>query len=190
MERLKIGLIQMRCEKGAVAENLSKTAGYLAEAVARGIDIVGLPEASLTGYADPTRYPEAVLSLDGPEVAQLLDMTRGHPTTLLAGLVESNPHGKPFTTQVAVRDGQLLGFYRKKTIEGEDAEWFSPGETVPVFAHRDLTFGIAICADVSNRDVFAACARGGAQVVFELAAPGLYGQQATRNWRSGPSLCA
>jgi hypothetical protein len=42
-----------------------------------------------------------------------------------------------------------------------------------------------ICADIGNEQIFAECARQGAQIVFELAAPGLYGEQATRNWQSG-----
>jgi len=88
---LKVGLIQMRCEKDATAENLESTSRYLAEAVARDGDIVGFPEMSITGYADPTRYPEAILHLDGPEVAQVVEMTRGQPVTLLAGLIEANP---------------------------------------------------------------------------------------------------
>jgi predicted amidohydrolase len=185
MHTLKIALVQMRCPKAAVAENLDMTARYFAQAVARGVEIIGFPEMSLTGYADPTRYPQAILQPDGPEVAQLLEVTRGHPTTVLAGLIEANPRGKPFITQIVVRDGRFLGFYRKRTIEDEETEWFSPGDAVPVFNHDDLTFGLAICADIGNRDVFAACARQGARVIFELAAPGLYGDQATRNWRSG-----
>lgn len=48
-----------------------------------------------------------------------------------------------------------------------------------------LTFGIAICADIGNPAVFAACRRQGARIIFELAAPGLYGEQATRSWQSG-----
>jgi predicted amidohydrolase len=59
------------------------------------------------------------------------------------------------------------------------------GEAGFVFRRDDLTWGIAVCADVHNCEVFAACARPGAQVVFEVAAPGLYGEQATRDWRSG-----
>lgn len=182
---LRVGLIQMRCEKSAIAENMTQMARYFAQAVARDVDIVGFPEMSITGYADPTRYPDAILSLDGPQVAHIVEMTQGQPTTLLAGLIEANPRGKPFITHIAVRDGQLLGSYRKRTIKDEEAEWFSAGETVPVFEHGDLTFGVAICADIGNREVFAECARQGAQMVFELAAPGLYGEQATRNWRSG-----
>jgi predicted amidohydrolase len=182
---LKIGLIQMRCEKAAMADNLASTVRYLQEAAAQHVDIIGFPEMSITGYADPTQYPEAVLRLDGPEVARVLEMTRGKPVTVLAGLIEENPTGKPFITQIAVRDGKLLGYYRKVTIEDEEVDWFSPGEIVPVFTHDELTFGMAICADIGNEKVYAECARQGAQIVFELAAPGLYGEQATRNWQSG-----
>jgi predicted amidohydrolase len=182
---LRVGLVQMRCEKGAVAENLAQIADHLAEAEALGVAIIGFPELSITGYVDPGRCPEAVLHLDGPEIGRLAEMTRGRSTTLLAGLAEVNPDDKPFITQVVIRDGQLLGVYRKMTIKGEDAEWFSPGDGVPVFTHDALTFGVAICADIGNREVYAACARQGAQIVFELAAPGLYGEQETRNWRSG-----
>ena len=182
---IKIGLIQMRCEKAAIAENLEAMSGYLEEADSRGVDIVGFPEMNITGYADPTKYPEAVVRLDGPEIAQLLEMTRNSSMTVLAGLIEDNPDGKPFITQVVARGGDLLGSYRKKTIEDEETDWFSEGEEVPVFQHDGTVFGMAICADISNREVFAECGRKGASLVFELAAPGLYGEQTSRNWASG-----
>jgi predicted amidohydrolase len=182
---LRIGLIQMRCEKAAISENLESISSYLAEAVARRIDILGFPEMSITGYADPTQYPQAVLRLDGPEVAQFLECTKGAPVTVLAGLIEENPQGKPFITQITARDGRLLGYYRKINIKGEEAVWFSPGVSPRVFEHAGLTYGLAVCADIGFEPVFYACARKGARIVFELAAPGLYGDQATRNWQSG-----
>jgi predicted amidohydrolase len=182
---LRIGLVQMQCEKGAIDDNLRTMAHYLGEAAAKSVDILGFPEMSITGYADPTKQPEAVLCLDGPEVARLLAMTNGRSTTLLAGLIEENPGQKPFITQIAVHEGRLIGHYRKITIEDEEIEWFSPGKGHPLFHHDEIPFGIAICADISNEAIFAASARQGAKIVFELAAPGLYGAQATRNWRSG-----
>ena len=182
---LKIGLVQMRCEKGAIAENLESLSRYLAEAETRGIDIIGFPEMSITGYADPNKYPNAAIPLDGKEIGSLLKMTEGRRFSVLAGLIEKNPAGLPFVTQAVIRDGELTGYYRKKTIIDEDNEWFSPGSEIPVFSHDGLTFGIAICSDIDNEEIFAKCAGQGAQVVFELAAPGLHGEQASRNWRSG-----
>ena len=70
-------------------------------------------------------------------------------------------------------------------IIDEEERWFSPGETVPIFRRGPQTYGVAICADIHNEAVFAACARQGARIVFELAAPGLQGDQSTRNWQSG-----
>jgi predicted amidohydrolase len=181
----RIGLIQMVCEKAACKQNLETIAHYLDEATARDLDFVGFPEMNLTGYADPTKYPEAVIGLDGPEVRQFLKLTERCPATVLAGFIEANPQGKPFITQIVARRGAVQGIYRKVTIEDEEVAWFTPGHDVPVFRAAGVTFGIAICADIGNEAVYAACARQGAQIVFELAAPGLYGEQATRNWDSG-----
>jgi predicted amidohydrolase len=184
----RIALAQMVCEKAAIAQNLQQIADLLAEAEARGVDILALPEMCLTGYADPTRYPQAVLRLDGPEIDLLLAVSRPYAITALVGLIEHNPGGKPFITHIVVRSGELLGAYRKVTIEDEEVAWFTPGEDIPVFqaptAGGELTFGIAICADSNHETVFAACRRQGAPIVFELAAPGLYGEQATRDWES------
>ena len=180
-----IALIQMRCEKGAMADNLRFIREQILLADARGVDVIAFPEMCITGYADPTRYPEALLQLDGPEISAVLEMTHERAITVLAGLIEQNPAGKPFITQVVIRNGVLVGFYRKITIIDEEAEWFSPGKSVPVFTHSGITFGMAICADIDNESVFADCARQGARIVFELAAPGLYGEQSTRDWHAG-----
>ena len=185
MKNLRIGLVQMRCEKGAVAENLEATARTIQEAAAHGVDVLGFPEASLSGYIDPARYPQAVLRLDGPEVAQALALTRGYELTALMGIIEARPGHKPYITQLVARDGELLGVYRKQRVVEEDAEWYSVGNGGPAFVHGEWTCGIAICADIAREAVFAEAAAQGAQIVFELAAPGLYGDMATRNWDSG-----
>jgi (R)-amidase len=181
----RIGLTQMNCEKAAIQKNLESITYYLEEANRLGLDIIGFPEMSLTGYADPNKYPEAVLDLDGPEVQQLLRLTKQYSVTALVGLIERNPSGKPFITQIVVCHGVFQGYYRKITIKDEETEWFSAGLDIPVFQLAGLKFGISICADIKNETVFAECGRQGANIVFELAAPGLYGEQATRNWETG-----
>jgi predicted amidohydrolase len=176
----------MRCAKGDIAGNLARMRERVDEARARGVEIVCFPEMSITGYLDPARWPAAVVDLDGPEVAAFVALTAGTGLTAIGGVVERNPTGKPFITQIVAQDGRLAGWYRKLTVIDEEAEWFAPGDGgVPVFRHGDLTFGLAICADIESPDVFAAAARQGARVVFEAAAPGLYGEQETRDWQAG-----
>jgi len=182
---LRIALVQQCCEKAAFEDNLDALCGYLDEAAARRVDIAAFPEMTLTGYADPTRYPQAILRLDGPEMGLFLRRTAAFPGTLLAGLIEENPGGKPWITQVVARQGKLAGVYRKLTIEDEEAGWFAPGADLPGFRHDGRVFSGGICADTHNPRVFAAGTRQGARIIFELAAPGLYGEQAARNWQSG-----
>lgn len=181
----RIGLIQMRCEKAAIEQNQSIISAYIAEAAALGVDILAFPEMSLTGYADPTRFPGAIVALDGPVVASFVESTRGFKGTAAAGVIERNPAGKPFITQVFARDGLLLGHYRKNTIDDEESPWFAHGVGVPVFDQDGLAWSPAICADIDNPAVFRAGADQGARIVFEMAAPGLYGDMATRNWQEG-----
>ena len=185
MTSMQIGLVQMRCEKGAIDQNLAAIAAHVRAAGRRGVDVLCFPEMCITGYVDPTRQPKAALRLDGPEVARFAALTRDAELTAIAGLVEANPRGKPFITQVVASAGRLRGFYRKRTIVDEEALWFAPGTAVPAFEHPKGVFGVAICADIGDPNVFAESARRGARVIFEAAAPGLHGPQATRNWRSG-----
>ncbi len=181
---LTIGLVQMHCPKGAIDENLATIEAHLQEAAARGVDVLCFPEMSMSGYIDPTRRPEAILTLESAAVARFLALTADSTVTVLAGMVEANPAGKPFITQLAAREGRLLGVYRKVTIDDEEAPWFAPGDAVPVFQHGALTYGVAICADIGNPTVFARAAGQGARVIFEAAAPGLYGAQEARDWGS------
>ncbi len=185
MEPMHIALVQMRCEKGAINDNLAAIEAYTHEAISRDIDIICFPEMSITGYIDPTRQPEAILRLDGPEVARFVAMTGGTAITAIAGLIEANPQGKPFITQIVAREGRLLTSYRKKTIIDQEVPWFTPGAATTVFAHPRGACGLSVCADIETPAVFSDNAQQGAQIIFEAAAPGLYGAQATRNWQSG-----
>jgi predicted amidohydrolase len=52
---MRIGLLRIRCEQGAVGENLTAISRCLAETNEHRIDILGLPEMSINGHADPNR---------------------------------------------------------------------------------------------------------------------------------------
>lgn len=185
MQAITIGLVQMRCEKGALNENLAFIQASLQTGCNKGVDILCFPELSLTGSINPRQSPEAVLRLDGPEVARLATITADLPITALVGLAEANPCGKPFITQIVAHRGQIVGVYRKQTIPEDEVRWFAPGSTSEVFRHPKVAYGIAICADINTPKLFGRYASLGAQLVFEAAAPGLEGSQETRNWQTG-----
>jgi predicted amidohydrolase len=90
-----------------------------------------------------------------------------------------------FTTQIIAHSGKVLGIYRKQTIAEDEVNWFAPGSGTTVFHHPKVVFGLSICADIGTPELFSKQASLGAQIVFEAAAPGLYGSQTTRDWLSG-----
>lgn len=181
----KIALVQMNSEKAAIDRNLGLMRQYIAESREKGADFICFPEMNITGYIDPAKHPDAVISLDHPAVREVVELSGLYSICVIAGFVESNAEGKPYITQFAAHNGNLLGFYRKKTIKDEEAAWFSPGARQPIFTVSGLKFGLSVCADIDDPEIFAEYAQKGAAIVFESAAPGLYGEQATRNWSSG-----
>lgn len=182
---VKIGLAQMVCEKAAIEQNLQAIGEYIEQGKAQNLDFLCFPEMSITGYINPEQELGAILTLDSPAVARFVEMSRGHSITLMAGIVEANPPGKPFITQLVAHGGEMLGYYRKITIIDEEARYFAPGQDVTTFQHPKTGYGLSICADIENPAVFRDNAQAGARIVFEMAAPGLYGSQEGRNWESG-----
>ena len=182
---MRISLVQMRCEKGDITCNLKRIGDEILAASQRDADIVVFPEMSITGYIDPSCRPEAVLDLDSEPVREFVAFTKGRHVASIAGIIERNAEEKPFITQIVAASGQLIGVYRKISIVDEEADWFSRGSSVPTFDYGGVRFGISICADIDNPAVFSACVDQGARFVLECAAPGLYGEQETRNWQTG-----
>ncbi|MBN9387433.1 MAG: carbon-nitrogen hydrolase family protein [Chloroflexi bacterium] len=184
---VKIGLVQMVCEKAAIEQNLQIIQDYVNQALSQNVEIVLFPEMSITGYINPEKDLDAILTLSSPAVKRFVEMSRGHDMTLLAGIVERNPQpgGKPFITQLVAHQGQLLGYYRKITIEGDETPFFDPGHELETISGTGSPFGVTICADINNPGLFEEYARFGARFILEAAAPGLYGSQAERNWESG-----
>ncbi len=174
----------MFSEKGAIEQNLAKTSRHIEEAHKRGIDIIAFPEASITGYHH-NKFPNAILTQDGPEVARFVQMTEGKRLTALAGIIETNPDGVPFITHIVAHAGKLIGYHRKVSGTEVDGKGEAPGNEYRVFDHNGLTYGIAICADIKVETLFEACSWMGAKVVFEVAAPDLEGDRENRDWKAG-----
>jgi hypothetical protein len=176
-------MVQMNCPKGHIADNLAEIDRGIGDAVAQGADIIVFPEMSLTGYIDPQAQPEAILTTDSDPVSRFCAMTEGTSVAALAGIVERNQDGKPFITQVVAADGELLGIYRKVNVADDELPRFDAATDTPLFTHRGIRFGVALCADVGHAGLFAAYAEQGAELVLVGAAPGLFGPQETGTGR-------
>ena len=189
--KLRLALAQIRCEKGDWPGNLACAEQYMAQAAQQGCDLIVFPEASLSGYFDPTRFPESIQTLDSPWIERFVSATRQYQIAASGGFIETNPSGaKPLVTQVLAQGGDVLGVYRKTHHVEGDEELFEPDPHTPTFILRlsegTLRCALAICSDDDRPDLFAAFAEGGARIVFHSSAPGLYGRRTDEaSWRAG-----
>ena len=182
---MKVALVQMVCGKAQITQNLARTAEYVAQATDADADLVCFPEMSITGYLDPPKHQDEIVTWTDSRLTPLFESSRTSHVTIVAGIVEANPDGMPFISQGVIRDGELLGVYRKNNVAPDELDWFASGSEPLVCTHGGVSFGLAICADIDNGGLFEQYASMGAQVVLLPSAPGLDGPQESRNWESG-----
>ena len=182
---MRLALVQMRCEKAAISENVERMITFLNQASERSADIVCFPEMNITGYVAPRKFPESVIAWDDARLEPLYAWSEGSSASIIAGIVERNAGGMPFVSQAVIRGGKVVGSYRKMNITGDEVAMFSPGSETLVMDRDGVKFGVLTCADQDRDDLFSLCAQSGARIVLLPSAPGLFGAQARRDWKSG-----
>ena len=184
MRELNIGLVQMRCQKGAIEYNIISMYRYLEECRKKGVEIVCFPEMNITGYINPLKYPNAVISRYHSSIQRVADMSFTYQTVIIAGFSEKNYRGKPYISQFVAKEGKIVGCYRKRTISIDESQWFSPGIETPMFSYSGINFGLALSTDIDDDRIFNEYSKQGTGLVFMSAAPGLCEKQETRDWKS------
>lgn len=184
MGELTLGLVQMRCQKGAIEYNIIGMYKYLEECRKKGVEVVCFPEMNITGYINPLKYPNAVLSRYHSSIQRVADMSFIYQTIIIAGFSEKNYVGKPYIAQLVAKEGKIVGCYRKKVISLDESEWFSPGTEAPIFSYSGINFGLTLCSDIDNGEIFKEYSDRGAGLVFMSAAPRLCRGEESRDWKS------
>ena len=140
----------------------------MAEAAARGADLVVYPELALTTffprwYTEDEREIDAWFETDmpGPETAPLFDLAKAKGIGFSLGYAEKTPEGRRFNTQILVdKSGRIVGKYRKIHLPGHvdfdperafqhlEKRYFEPGDLgFPVWRTMGGVMGMLICND-------------------------------------------
>src|SRR5580658_9715478 len=103
-------LVPVLCEDVDVALTWMRRFGE--EAVGQGACLVCFPECFLQGYLCDDRARRHAMNLSSPAFEAVLERLGDLTPTLVFGMIESDGESL-FNTAVVVREGQLLGRYRK-----------------------------------------------------------------------------
>lgn len=144
---MRIALAQMRVEPGARDHNLTRAETFIAQAAARGADVVVLPEAMTLGWTDPSARSLADTVPGGESFDRLRTAARRHGVHVCAGLVE-RAGAKIFNAAVLLGpSGDLLLHHRKIHELDFARELYACGDRLGVVETSLGRIGLMICAD-------------------------------------------
>lgn len=181
---LDIALAQLNLKVGDVPGNTER----LLQEAARGRDKLGaslvmFPELTLTGYP-----PEDLLFHAGlrrkVEAAVERVRTELKGVAALFGYPEYR-NNRIYNAAVLVRDGQILGHYRKRLLPNyavfDEKRYFEPGSGNTVIEFEGLRLGLVICEDVWEPGPVEQTVAAGADLILNInASPYSVGVQERR----------
>jgi omega-amidase len=167
--RLVVAGLQLDIAWGDKPANFERVRGFAAEAKARGVDLLVLPEMFATGFLlDPAATAEGE---GGQTTAFLRELARENGIAVVGGLVRLRRDGKGANVALAVsKDGRVLAEYSKThlvSLYGEDAV-HEPGAGPRPFSFAGVEMACFVCYDLRFPELFRLVAAG-TRVVMVIA---------------------
>ncbi|MBP7687253.1 MAG: carbon-nitrogen hydrolase family protein [Thermoflexales bacterium] len=147
---MRVGLVPLKTEARNPAANLERLAQRLAEIAPHQLDLVCLPECTLTGYIyDEDDLKQFGEPIPGPVTDQLGQLAKRYAIYLCFGMIEAAASGVYDAAVLLDRTGQVVLKHRKI----EEKPPFANGKRMD-HAETDLgRLGILICGDLFNSAV-------------------------------------
>jgi predicted amidohydrolase len=130
----------------SVDDGLDRIKRLLADASARGAEVVCFPEAYLPGLRG---QDFEVPPFDRPEQDRALEavsrMARTYGVATILGMENVTDAGRQIAAFVIGADGRLQGCQTKNQLDPTEDKFYVPGDTRQVFEVDGTRFGVAIC---------------------------------------------
>ena len=153
-------------------EHLNNVSGALALIInqtkiaeRRGASLVCFPECYLQGYiVDTEQTAHMAISLASEAFRRILLQLAALKPTIVVGLIESC-NSTIYNSAAVIREGKLLGVYRKVNLLPGESTVFTAGSDFPLFDLDGTKFGINICYDLNFEKSARCIAEQGAQLL-------------------------
>ena len=138
---------------GRIDANMDTHLDCIADARARGADLLLFPELSLVGHSPEGGAPDLALHRDDPRIARLAEAAG--PMITVFGMIEEGPAAQFYNSAVMVRDGAVGFVHRKINLATygalEEGKHYANGRYVETFDIAQPWLGsILICNDMWN----------------------------------------
>ena len=164
MDSLNVCAVCMHSEPGRIDDNLEKIRSFCSKAHIENVHVICFPELSVTGYVleeplEITRdFPLSYI------LKSLQDIASEFGLTIIAGLVEPNPH-KPYITQVIVGKDRIIGKHRKTHLSPIEKA-YQAGDRIELYKIGNFLCGIQLCYETHFPELSTIMAIMGAEIIF------------------------
>ncbi|MCX7678103.1 MAG: carbon-nitrogen hydrolase family protein [Spirochaetes bacterium] len=87
-------------------------------------------------------------------------------TVIIGGSMPELENNLLYNTCFVFKNGELLGYYRKRNLFFAEIGKITPGNEWKTFSAYGITFGVLICADVFSDESFLEMKKFGAKIIF------------------------
>lgn len=167
-----LALAQMRVVGGEMDTNLAHAGEMIAEAAAKGAQVVLLPEAMDLGWTDPSALTRAEPVPEGKVAVFLSKAAREHGVYVCSGLTEKDGETVYNSAVLINPEGEIILLHRKINELDIGHPYYALGNQLSVCETELGTIGLMICADASTGDhvIPRALAYMGADVILSPSA--------------------
>lgn len=175
MREVKLGLVQMESKQGDVAYNRAHALELIREAVAKGAQMIVLPETGITGYNAPDLSREAwyeiAEDLQGASVTAFRALAKELGVYIIAGMaLRTNRPPVMENAMVFIDDqGNLGETYVKNYLFGPEQDYFAAYDRFPVYETRYGKVGLLCCYDANFPETSRLLTLKGAELILHCA---------------------
>lgn len=166
MQNIRIAAITCQSIVGEIDRNLAETKTWAHKASQAGADLVCFPELNITGYCNRPEMAEIAQPIPGRVSIELGLLAAEEDIIVLAGMARSNPKGPAYASHCVFHPDGRVEIYDKLHIAPPEKNTFAPGQRIPVFQAKGVTFGIQLCFDAHFPELSTAMTGLGAEVIF------------------------
>lgn len=130
----------------SVRDGLDRIEHAIADAAARGAEIVCFPEAYLPGLRGlDFEVPPFDAAQQERALATVAEWARTHGVAVILGTERFAEAGRQIAACVIDAQGRVLGWQTKNQLDPSEDRFYVPGDSRRVFEVDGVRFGVAIC---------------------------------------------
>lgn len=150
---LKVGAAQFASEIGDVDANMDRHLDWIARGHEAGLDLLVLPELSLTGHHGGERVLDCAMKRSDPRLTRLAEAAGD--MAVVVSFIEEGPAAQFYNSSCVIQGRRMVHIHRKINLPTygklEEAKYVAPGRFVETWElDEDWRAGLLICADAWN----------------------------------------